>query len=160
LATPDFCRKLRKLSTSGPGCGGWHHNGTCSFPGPRIGQPDDGNLGYAGVAGEDVLDLFGCDVLAVADDDVLGPPGDDEVLIVDPAGEIPGAKVTLGIEGFGFILRMLVANQHLRPAGVDFAGLVAADELDVSQARVAVSVGGVVGVLQTPDRRHRTSVEP
>ena len=48
-------------------------DGAGPLPGAGIGQTDDGDLRDAGMADENVFDLFGRDVLAVADDDVLGP---------------------------------------------------------------------------------------
>ncbi len=98
-------RKLRRLARSvrdrALRCG--YDNRARPLSGPIVGQPDDGDLGDAGMAGQDVLDFLGRDVLAVADDDVFGASGDDEVLIVDPTCQISGAEVSVGVERSGFV---------------------------------------------------------
>ena len=93
---------------------------------------------------EDVLDLLRRDVLAVADDDVLGPAGDHQILVVDPAAEIAGAEEPLVVEGSGLVLGMQVADQHLRSARTDLA----VDQLDVGDPGAAVGVRRVVDVVE------------
>ena len=46
-----------------------------------VGQADHGDVADLGVRVEDVLDLLGADVLALADDDVLQPAGERDVAV-------------------------------------------------------------------------------
>jgi hypothetical protein len=102
------------------------------------------------VAGEQVLDLFGRDVLAVADDDVLGAPGHDEIVVVHPCAQVAGGEVAVGVEATGRVVGMQVADQHLRSAGVDLTGALGrrgvVGEPDVGDPGAAVGVGRVVDV--------------
>ena len=98
FATPLLCSSASRLATSGLGCTRGHDHRTCPLSGAVVGQADDRDFGDAGVVGEQVLDFLGRDVLAVADDDVLGPAGHDEVVVIDPAPEISGAEKPCGIE--------------------------------------------------------------
>ena len=71
-------RNSRSAATSGPGRRAATITAHARSPVRGVGQPDHRHLGDAGMADEDVLDLLGRDVLAVADDDVLGPAGDHQ----------------------------------------------------------------------------------
>ena len=85
------------------------------------GTPTTATSAMSGMADEDVLDLLRRDVLAVADDDVLGSAGDHEVVVVEPAAEVAGAEVAVLVEGVGVVLGVQVAHQHLRSARPDLA---------------------------------------
>ena len=66
---------------------------------PRaVGKTDDRDVGDRGVGVENVLDLFGRDVLAFANDDVLEPAGDGEETVVVELAEVAGAKPALVVE--------------------------------------------------------------
>ena len=123
-------------------------DGARPLPGALVGHADDRDLGDARMVDEHVLDFLGRDVLAVADDDVLGPAGDDQVTVVDPAAEITGPEVTLVIEGRGLVFGMQVADQHLRAARADLA----VDQLDVGDAGPAVGVRRMFGVVAASRR--------
>ena len=112
------------------------------------GTPTTATSAMLGMPDEDVLDLFGRDVLAVADDDVLGPAGDHEVLVVHPAAEVAGAEVAVVIEGFGLVFGMQIADQHLRSARSDLA----VDQLDVGDPGASVGVRRVLGVVSATRR--------
>ena len=66
-----------------------------------VGQADDGDFGDLRVLIQEILDVLGADVLALADDDVLDAPGGDHVAVGPDMGEIAGAVVAVGIEGGG-----------------------------------------------------------
>src|SRR5690349_2113454 len=82
---------------------GGHNDRARAFAGALVGDTDDCDLRNARVADQDVLDLLGGDVLSVADDDVLGPARDHQILVVDPTAQIPCAEVTLLVEGLRLI---------------------------------------------------------
>src|SRR3546814_16269589 len=73
------------------------------------------------MAEQQVLDFLRRDVLAVADDDVLGAAGDDHVALVDPAREIAGAEITFTVARRCLIFGAQITNQHLRAARADLA---------------------------------------
>ena len=98
-----------------------HDHGTRTLPGAGIRQTDDGDLRDTRMVDEDVLDFFGRDVLAVSDDDVLDPSGDDEVVVIDPAGEIAGAEIPVVVERFDFVVGVQVTDQHLWAARMNLA---------------------------------------
>src|SRR5262249_30741674 len=124
---------------------GSHNDSTGTLSGAGIRQPDDRDFSDSRMADEDVLDLFGRNVLAVANDDILGSPGDDEVVVIDPAGEITGVEITIGIESFGRVLGVQVTDKHLRSTGVDFTtDRTSAVEFDLGEPGTAVGVCGMV----------------
>ena len=58
----------------------------------RVRNADDGGIGHGGVLVEDALDLDAVDVLATADQHVLGPVDDvDEAVLVE-AGHVAGVQ--------------------------------------------------------------------
>ena len=63
---------------------------------PRIGHGHDGDPGDLRVREERVLDLGHRDVLAAADDQVLGPPGDGHVAVGVERGAIPRPEPAVG----------------------------------------------------------------
>ncbi len=120
-------------------------DGTGAFAGARIGQPDHGDVGDVRLGDQQVLDLLGRDVLAVADDQILGAAGHHQIVLVHPCAQIARAEVAVGINGIAVVLRVQIADQHLWTAGPDLA----VDEPDVGDARPAVGVGGMVGVARS-----------
>ena len=74
-----------------------------------IGQADDGHVGHRRVGVEQVLDLLGGDVLAVADDHVLQPTGDGHVAVGVDDAQVAAAEVAVVVEGVGVEGRVEVA---------------------------------------------------
>src|SRR5579871_1100705 len=100
----DECERGRTVGVA--------HDGAHPFTGPPVGQADDRHVGHRGVGEQEVLDLLGGDVLAVADDDVLEPSGDaHEPLVVDHA-EVAGPEPPVG-DGGRVQGRVDVAHHHL-----------------------------------------------
>ena len=66
-------------ATSGPGARFGHDHGTGTLAGARIGQADDRDFGNLRMADQNIFDFLGRDILAVANDDVLGASGHDEI---------------------------------------------------------------------------------
>src|ERR1700743_3083672 len=129
----------------GPGCGAGDHDGAGPLSGAVVGQADDGDFGDPGVAGQNVLHLLGGDVLAVADDDVFGASGDHQAVTVDPARQVPGAEIPVGVKRLGLVLGMLVPDQHLRSSHAD---LPVAVESHLGETDPAVGVGGPLAVAR------------
>ncbi|MFD0382949.1 hypothetical protein ACFQ2B_12985 [Streptomyces stramineus] len=78
------------------------------------------------MAVKEQFDLLGRDVLALADDDVLGPAGEDEVASGGEVAEIAGAEEPVGVERLG------------GPVGVEVAaadGLAAQPDVPVRAGR-------------------------
>ncbi len=94
---------------------------------------------------------LGGDVLAVSDHDVLGPAGDGEVATVDPATEVAGAEIAVGIKGAGVVFRVQVAQQHLWASRADLA----VDDDDVGDSRTTIGLGGMVEVIRCADGHDR-----
>src|SRR5262249_48103552 len=104
---------------------------------------DDRGVHHRRVLVEDVLDLDAVDVLAAADEHVLGAVDDvAEALVVD-AGEVAGLHPAVDerlARGLGLVP---VALDHLRPLGPERAalaarqllGAIAAHDLDVADGR-------------------------
>src|SRR6059036_3546364 len=122
----------------------------------------DRHLDDGRVRREQVLQLAGADVLALADDDVLPPPGDAEVALGVERAEVSGAEAAVGREGVGVQGRVAVAEEALgaarqylalapgpdrRAVLVDQADLVRADGAPLA---VNAALGRVVG----PGRGH------
>ena len=66
-----------------------------------VGQPDHRHVADPGVRVQQVLDLLGRDVLALADDDVLQTAGEHDVTVVAEVADVAGAEVAVGVEGLG-----------------------------------------------------------
>ncbi len=79
-----------------------HHHGAGPLAEPRVGIGDDRHLGDGRMAVEQRLDLDDGDVLAAADDDVLGPAGDAHIARLVEPGEIAGIEPPLRIGGVPF----------------------------------------------------------
>ena len=67
-----------------------HHDGFDFFAPLDVGHADDGGVFDRWVLLEDALDLARGDVLAAADDEVLGAAGDVEVAVVVHPADVPG----------------------------------------------------------------------
>src|SRR3546814_12607052 len=119
------------------------------------------------MAEQQVLDFLRRDVLAVADDDVLGAAGDDHVALVDPAREIAGAEITFTVESRCLIFGAQITDQHLRAARADLAvircrsvddALIRRHEANAGIAWQAIRRGHVPGVTGRgpagPEPRH------
>ena len=66
-----------------------------------VGQADHRDVGDLGVREEQVLDLLGRDVLALADDDVLEPPATVRLPCSSTRAEVAGAEVAVVVERLG-----------------------------------------------------------
>ena len=90
------------------------------FAGIGIGAPDRGGEADAGKAKRDILDGGGVDVVATADDHVLGPAGDIYLAVVADAAEVAAAQPAF-MEGRANLAGVEVAGKRLRPTREDFA---------------------------------------
>ena len=86
---------------------------------------------------EEVLDLLGADVLALADDDVFEATGDADVSVLVEHAEVPGAEEPLFVEGIGIERLVEVARASaagaLARSSPSFAGPRRAVERDRPQ---------------------------
>src|SRR5438270_5215483 len=107
------------------------HDRAAALPQRRIGQPDHSHVGDLVVGVEEVLDLLGADVLALADDHVLQAPGDDDVALGVDEAEVAGPEEALLVEGLGVERRVEIAATDLWALGPDPAFLARARYLAV-----------------------------
>src|SRR2546422_5887091 len=84
-----------------PGAGPQAQDGARDLARHGVRHAYDRHLGDGRVRREQVLQLAGADVLALADDDVLPPPGDAEVALGVERAEVAGAEPAVGREGVG-----------------------------------------------------------
>ena len=63
-----------------------------------VGEADDRDVLDLRVRVEQVLDLLGADVLALADDDVLEPAGEHDVPVVADVAQVAGPEEAVGVE--------------------------------------------------------------
>ena len=147
----EVCAERRDI---GPGPAARDDHRDRALAGARIGHADDRDFRDPRMAGEQVLDLLGADVLAVADDDVLDPPGDDQMIAIEQPPLIPGAVEPGLVERGGLVLGVDVTDQHLRPRRTDFAVL---GDAHLGDPGAAVGLGGAiyVGAVDHPDGGHR-----
>src|SRR5690606_27770886 len=75
------------------------HHGAHALPPLAVRQADDRDVADLRVRVEEVLDLLGGDVLALADDDVLEPPGQHHVAVLAQVADVAGAEVAVLVEG-------------------------------------------------------------
>ena len=73
-------------------------NATTISPRSASGMPSTATSAIVGMAVEHVLDLLGRDVLALADDDVLDPAGDEDRAVRVEAAEVAGVQEAVGGE--------------------------------------------------------------
>ena len=92
----------------------------------RVGKADDRHVGHRRVGVEQVLHLLGRDVLAVADDHVLQPPGDGHVALGVDDAEVAAAEVPVLVEGVGVERGVEVAADDLGALEPDLPLLVRA----------------------------------
>ena len=97
----------------------------------HVGRGDDRDLGDAGHAQQQLLDLERADVLAAADDDVLLAVDDREVAVVVEHADVAGREPAVGVERLGGDRGIGVAGEQVGPAAVDLAGLARLDGLPV-----------------------------
>jgi len=91
-----------------------HDHGAHPLAGALIGQADHRDVGDQRMATQNVLDLRGRDVLRVADDDVLQPPGDAHVAAGVDLAQVAGAKPPLVVERRAIVGRVDVTQEALR----------------------------------------------
>src|ERR1700677_938987 len=90
--------KRAQAGDIGPGRAARYDHRTRPLAGANIGQTDDGDFRNVGMADQNVLDLLGGYVLAVANDDVLRSTGHHEIAAIHPSSELAGAEITFRIE--------------------------------------------------------------
>ena len=96
-AVPDEGAELVASTAAPPGCRA-HDDGDDALAPLLVGHPDHRGLGDRRVLEQDVLDLGGGDVLAAADDRVVGAALDEQVaLVVEPAA-VAGGEPAVGVE--------------------------------------------------------------
>ena len=127
----------------------------------RVGHRDARGFGDVGMGHEQRLDLLGGDVLAAADDDVLQPVDDREVLAVVHR-EVAGAEPAAVDERVGVERGVEVADEHLGTAGEQLArrrrAATSSERLRVDDAQLgradqrAVGGGVAFGVVAERDR--------
>ena len=108
----------------------------------RIGHRDARRLGDAGMGDEQRFDLLRRDVLAAADDDVLQPVDDREVLAVVHR-EVAGAEPAVVDERVGVERRVEVADEHLGPAREQLARRAGATSASVSGSTMRSSAAPI-----------------
>ncbi len=99
-----------------------HHEGHHPLAPSLVGLADHRHVPHQRVAGEDLLDLHGMDVLAAADDHVVHPPGDHELAVVVDVAHV-AREVPAIAQG---------ASVGVRPvpvAGEGLVGVEAGDDL-------------------------------
>ncbi len=109
--SPSIPQEVGHLGEVEGGALGQCHHRTGSLARLRVGQPDHGHVGDGRVGVEEVLDLLGRDVLAMADDHVLQPAGDGHVTLGVDHPEVAAAEVALCVEGIGVEGRVEVASR-------------------------------------------------
>src|SRR5262245_5037911 len=87
----------------------------------HIGEPDHGHLRDRRMRGDELLHLARADVLALADDDVLLPPGDAQEAVAVEGAEVAREEPAVLGEGVGVERGVAVAEKALRPAREDLA---------------------------------------
>src|SRR4051812_33790552 len=129
-----------------------------------VGEPDDGDVADLRVVEQHVLELTRGDVLALADDDVLQPPGEPEMAVRPQHADVAGAEPALVVVRLLRRLLVGVAAAHDRAAHADLALLVRAGDGAVlgddphlgPEHRLALGVGELlVGVVRRAHRDHR-----
>ncbi len=99
----------------------------------RVGLADRAGHGDRRVPGQRLLDLGGIDVVAAADDQILRPPGDEQVALVVHPPQIAGPQIAAVAV---FVEQSLVlGGLGIGPAVVD-AGIVDADLGDLVDLRL------------------------
>ena len=88
-----------------------------------MGHADDGGVGDAGMLDEAVLDLDAVDVLAAADDHVLGPVGDEQVAVVVEVADVAGVQPAVDDRRRRRLGLVPVARHDDRALDEDLAGL-------------------------------------
>ena len=108
-----------------------HHHRAHPFAGVGVGDADHRHVGHRRQGDQQVLDLLGRDVLPLADDHVLEPPGDDQVPPVVESAQVAGAEEAVGGEGLGVRVGPApVAIEDVRPADLDLAPFPRDADLD------------------------------
>ena len=86
-----------------------------------VGQADHGHVADARVCVEQVLDLLGGDVLALADDDVLQATGEHDVAVGADVADVAGAEPAVVVERLGGQLGVGVPLGDHRALDADLA---------------------------------------
>ena len=106
------------------------------------GPSDDGRLGDSGQPVDDALDLLGVDVLASADDHVLGSVDEHQVSVLVEAADVAGVQPAVD-EGLGGLLGSVqVAAHDVRPRDEYLAGLTVAYLLAVVRRTIRMVCPG------------------
>src|SRR5690606_31346095 len=132
--------------------GSRHNHRTGALASACIGYTNDRHLGNLRMLEQHVFDLLGRDVLAVADDDVLAASGHDQIVTIHPPTDVAAAVITVFVERGLLVLRMQVADRHLRSADADLAlavargGLSGWNESHGGDAGATVGIGGMIKI--------------
>ncbi len=86
-----------------------------------VGDAEHRDVGDRRVRVEHVFDFLGRDVLALADDDVLDPAGDEDRAVLVEAAEVAGVQEAVGGERVRVERAVDVAPHHLRALHDDLA---------------------------------------
>ena len=92
---------------------------------------------------QQILNLLRRDILAIANDDILDPARDDQMVAVDPCTLVAGAIIAVGVEAGFLILPVEIAHHHLRSARADFA---IGRDANGGDAGTAIGVGGMIAI--------------
>ena len=101
--------------------GSWLDVGGDGFAPFVVGYADDGGLQHGGVAGEDVLDFLGVDVLSAADDHVLGPPDQRQVAVGVEVADVAGVQPAVDDDAGGFVGAAQIAAHDVGAGDDDLA---------------------------------------
>src|SRR6201999_1144982 len=89
---------------------------------------DDGGLGHVRVLVEHLFDLARVDVVAAADDHVLGPVDDVEVAVLVDAPDVAGIQPSVGGDrGLGGVRQIPIALHHVVAPDLDLTRLPSRD---------------------------------
>ncbi|CAM5416082.1 hypothetical protein SVIOM74S_05929 [Streptomyces violarus] len=126
-ALPEEGPQLGRID---PGAGDGYDVGGQAGLSPVVVAGEDGRVGDPGVRGEDGLELAGFDAVAADLDLVVRPPGEDELSVAAPSGQVAGAvhprprrAVRIGDEPLGRHARAAQITARQSGTGhVQFAG--------------------------------------
>ena len=120
-----------------------------------IGASDHGGLGDLRQLVDDDLDFPGIDVLAAADDHVLGPVDQDQVAVVVEVTDVAGVQPAVDDGLRGLLRSVQVATHHVVALDDNLAGLTVGDRA----ARLVDDPDGLPGQRQSYGARFAGTVQ-